>query len=115
MNFTLMTTDTIEDALRLKLVKKEQLHNVFMTHLGISPEFSKIHREKYGEEARMYSDRGFDAVMVLASAVKNTDGSVDAVKHYLKRDLEMNGYIGKIEFDDQGDIVASDYEISSFN
>ena len=115
MNFTLMTTDTIEDALRLKLVKKEHLHDVFMTHLPINPEFSELHKKNYGEEAQIYSDRGFDAVMVLAQAVKNTDGSVNAVKHYLKNDLKMNGYVGKIEFDDRGDIVASNYKISSLN
>ena len=112
-DFAIFTTDTIEDALRLKLVSKNDLKNVYMTHLPMSPGFSDLHMKRFGDEARTYSDRGYDAVMALAEAVEHTDGTVAAVKKYLRDDLNMKGFIGNIEFDKSGDIVASNYQVSS--
>ena len=115
MNFAVMTTDTLEDAHRLGLVKGKMLNNTYMTHLPMSERFSKLHLERFGQPARVYSDRAYDAVMTYAMAVEATDGSVAAVRKHLRTNFKMDGMIGEVEFDESGDVVASNYRVSSLN
>ena len=113
LDFAVMTTDTIEDALRYGLVHTDQLQKVYMTHLPMSKEFSKMHLEHFGKEALSYSDRAYDAVMLLAQAASATDGSVSDMKRYLRSSSLEPGITGPMVFDTAGDIIAANYKIKA--
>jgi len=60
---------------------------------------------------REYVIRGYDALTLLAHAVKQSDGSPAAVREYLKKLKGYKGLSGIIEFDPQNDRATGNYEI----
>jgi branched-chain amino acid transport system substrate-binding protein len=111
MDFTIVATDTIQDAVNLELVEPAQLQNVFMSYLPVSTEFSKLHQSSYNTPPSLYSDRAYDAVMVLAEAIAATDGSVGEVRKHLRSGKLTAGITGPIEFNDVGDNAAANYTV----
>lgn len=112
-NFSFLASFDLIDAVNSNLIQPSQLDdNIFISHVEFpSAKFQHAYREKYQVSAPLYSDRGYDAVMALASALKNTDGSSSAVSKYLKSTTNIDGTIGNIQFDKNGDILTGSYKI----
>lgn len=78
-----------------------------------SAEFSKSYKSLYGKEAGAYTAQSYDAVRLLASALKSgaTDG--DSIKKYLYG-VSYNGTSGTIEFDSNGDLKTARYDLKKW-
>ncbi len=51
--------------------------------------------------------------MILAEAIKSTDGSVKNVQDYLKNNLHFDGASGVVEFSKDGNVKNGKYVITS--
>ena len=67
--------------------------------------FVKGYREKYGEEPDIYAAHGYDAMKVIAAAVKGRPVIPGEVKKGLRDAIkDFPGVTGSIQFDDLGDV-----------
>jgi branched-chain amino acid transport system substrate-binding protein len=75
-----------------------------LEQLAKGPEFKQKFTSKFGYEIQLYAPNVYDAVMVVADAMKRAD-SVEPAK-YLPEigKTSMEGVSGKIEFDEFGDL-----------
>ena len=110
-DITILSTNHIKGAIALRLLNKDQIQNVFVSSLAISLPFSILYYEKYKEAPQLYSDRGYDALMILAKVVSHTSGSPTAAIDFLSTNFDYNGLSGKIRFDEIGDVVDGEYRI----
>jgi branched-chain amino acid transport system substrate-binding protein len=107
-----LSTSDISDALALKLLTPADLQqDVFSIGLTVGADFQKRFADRFGEPPSLYSDRGYDALMILAEAIERTDGSPKAVRNFLESGAEFSGVSGKIKFDTQGDVGSGDYRV----
>jgi len=75
-------------------------------------EFYKKFKEKYREEPSLLEGLGYDAMWVIAEAIKSITKAEERVtgpkiKEALSK-LEINGVTGKISFDKNGDLVGQE-------
>jgi branched-chain amino acid transport system substrate-binding protein len=67
-------------------------------------QFVEKYKAKYNKEVELFAPMGYDAVFVLAEAMKRAD-SVDPAKFLPEVGrTHYNGIIGPIAFDDKGDL-----------
>ena len=67
--------------------------------------FVNGYREKYGEEPDIYAAHGYDAMKVMAAAIKDRPLIAGEVKKGLRDAIkEFPGITGSIQFDDLGDV-----------
>jgi branched-chain amino acid transport system substrate-binding protein len=112
LNFSILSTKDISDALALHLVTPADVQqNVFAIGLSVGADFTKRYKARFGEEPNLYSDRGYDALMILAEAIEKTDGSPKAVRSFLNSGTQFSGVSGLIKFDSHGDVESGDYQI----
>lgn len=112
LDFSILSTKDISDALALHLVTPADVQqNVFAIGLTVGSDFTKRYKARFGEEPNLYSDRGYDALMVLAEATEKTDGSPKAVRNFLSSGVDFFGVSGKFKFDEHGDVGSGDYQI----
>ncbi|WKZ57586.1 MAG: penicillin-binding protein activator [Bdellovibrionota bacterium] len=112
LSFSILSTADIRDALALKLVSHADVQqDVFAIGLTVSSDFKMRYMARFGEQPSLYSDRGYDALMILAEATERTDGSQNAVRSFLNSGVEFSGVSGKIKFDNRGDVGAGDYQV----
>jgi len=75
-------------------------------------EFLNRYKEKYGEPANEYLvGAKYDAVYLIANALKKCNEDTDCIRDYLYGVEEYNGVIGKYRFDKNGDIEGLRYVI----
>lgn len=110
-DITILSTNHVRGAIALNLLNKKQIKNVFVSSLAISPTFSKLYYEKYKEVPQLCSDRGYDALMLLAKVISQTDGSTSAVIESLSKNFDYDGLSGRIRFDQAGDVIDGEYDI----
>lgn len=69
-------------------------------------EFVQKYTEKYGKEPDQFAAQAYDALYLMAKAVKDA-GSADrdAIRDSLANISGFEGILGKVSFDDEGDIV----------
>ncbi len=73
--------------------------------------FLQKYKEKYGREEGAYSVYGYDAANVLLTAIQQA-GTTDADKvAAVMKSHPFETILGKIEFDDKGDVKGSSYVI----
>lgn len=112
LDLTVLGTEEIEDARSLKLLSAEDVaKNVFAVRSSVGAEFQAHYQSRYAEPARLYSDRGYDALMLFARASEATDGSVSAIRNYLKQ-VDIKGMSGRLQFDDNGDMREGAYVVA---
>lgn len=113
LKFAVMSTKDIVDAANLKLVTASDLsRDVYTVGTTVSAEFTKKFKEKYQSEPGLYSDRGYDALMLVASLSSKSDGSAAAIKQLFNSDQIFNGISGDIRFNKNGDIETGEYRIA---
>ena len=112
LDFSILSTKDISDALALQLVTPADVQqSVFAIGLTVGADFTKRYRSRFGKEPNLYSDRGYDALMILAEAIEKTDGSPKAVRSFLNSGTQFSGVSGLIKFDSHGDVESGDYQI----
>lgn len=112
LNFSILSTEDIRDALALNLVTPADLQqNVFAIGLTVGPDFRKRYSARFGKEPNLYADRGYDALMILAEAVERTDMSPKTVRSFLSSGVQFSGVSGGIKFDNHGDVESGEYQI----
>ncbi len=86
---------------------------VFLTQAGFDTkseephikEFVDAYREKYGLTPDLYAAHGYDSVMVLAEAIKNSGGEYPSELWSGLRALrDFQGVTGTLQFDERGDV-----------
>jgi len=79
---------------------------VVVTDLSTEPEFVSMYENAYGESPQLYADSGYDAVMLLAKAMKETNSEDPMlVKDYLNSLEDYDGMSGYMRFDGKGGVV----------
>lgn len=110
---TILGTNDIRDAIGMGLLPYDSVKdNVFVISLPVSNNFEKQYFSTHKEQYKLYSERGHDALLVLAKAIESTDGSVQNVKKYLKENIEFKGASGNIKFSEEGNVNNGAYYIT---
>lgn len=111
---SIIGTNDIRDAVGMGLLSYESIQdNVFAMSLPVAKDFEEKYRSKFKEAPKLYSERGYDALMILAEAIKSTDGNVKDVRAYLKNNLHFKGASGVVEFSKEGNVKNGDYFIAA--
>jgi len=109
---SILSAEAIDDAITLGLLRLDELKDgIFEIGLPVSEKFQRLYQESYGERAGAYSDRAFDAVMALAHAVSETDGSPQSISNFLLDEMLEDGMSGSVSFDQEGNINEALYRI----
>lgn len=77
---------------------------------GAGEAFNSRFRDRYGKDAGAYAAQSYDAVMLLADALKNAGESGEAMKNYLYT-VQYIGVTGTIAFDSNGDPTSAKYDL----
>lgn len=77
-------------------------------------EFRTKYKARFGNEATFGSAYSYEATLILAEALKRTNGSKDGLKQSLLETRDFTGLIDKISIDKFGDVERS-YYISIIN
>lgn len=88
---------------------------LYVMEIPLKPEFVERFKSHFGTSPGSYSDSAYDGVMILARAVSATDGSPQAVRNYLRDRLSYEGASGYFDFDSNGDVVKSKWQILPVN
>lgn len=65
--------------------------------------------KRFGSEPRVYTDRGYDALMILVEGILNKDDL--PLEQYINTKINYSGYASQYDFDDNGDIIGGEWEI----
>ncbi len=102
--------DVLDGALVTELAGEaaEGLKVVNVPTIGDESEFGKKFIEKYGEpQSNMaWGAYGYDTMGVIAQAVEKAGTEGTAIRDYLYGMSKYNGTVGKISFDENGDVVG---------
>ncbi len=73
-------------------------------------DFLVNYKAKYGKEAGAYAGQAYDALKILAEAIAKVGTDGEKIKDYLYT-VDYDGAIGKVQFDEFGDIKGAKYDI----
>jgi ABC-type branched-subunit amino acid transport system substrate-binding protein len=96
---------TIKDGI-LDSQKYTNLYNIIPKN---DESFKNKFVKKFESEPKVYTDRGYDALMILVEGVLNK-GEL-SLDQYIKTKINYNGYAAQYDFDDNGDIIGGEWEI----
>jgi branched-chain amino acid transport system substrate-binding protein len=68
--------------------------------------FAVNYKKRFNKEPGLVSDTAYDALLLVAQAIRQTDGSPKAVSQYLLRIRDYQGAAGPTTFTDTGDITG---------
>jgi branched-chain amino acid transport system substrate-binding protein len=113
LKFAVIGTDDVKDALSAKLLTaRDVAHEVFALEVTVGAAFKELYRKRFNQEPPIYSDCGYDALMLLAEATQRTTGTPAAVRELFNSGGELTGVSGPIIFDGQGDLRGGVFQIS---
>lgn len=100
-DFTAIGNDVIEDV-RLSLpaeIGSEKFDS-----------FREAYSTKFSEEPDSFALKSYDSLMLLANAIKNTNGEPSSIIEFLHKMPPYSGASGSITFDDSGDLITQKYD-----
>jgi branched-chain amino acid transport system substrate-binding protein len=113
LKLAVIGTDDVKDALSAKLLTPQDVaHDVFAIEVTVGESFKRLYRARFNQDPPIYSDCGYDALMILAEATERSAGTPAAVKALFKSGGELTGASGPIHFDSQGDLRGGVFQIS---
>ncbi len=68
------------------------------------------YKTKFGKDAVAYAGQSYDALKILAEAISKVGTDGEKIKDYLYT-IDYDGAIGKVQFDEFGDIKGAKYDI----
>ena len=71
--------------------------------------FVSAYKKKYNEEPDVYSAYAYDAIQIIANAIKNGGYSADGIKTALYKTKDFKGITGITSFDKNGEVNKSFY------
>lgn len=112
LTFKIIGTEDMQDAVSTKLLDSEDLRQSVFAMMTIpQASLTERYRAQYGEDPGVYSDRGYDALMVLAEASLKSDGSPKAIRALLKSGAEFSSTSERLSFNQQGDVATGAFEV----
>jgi len=75
-------------------------------------EFRRLFRERYNREPIFAAAHAYEAMMVLAAALKITGGSSRGLKQALLSIKNFPGLVGEISFDRFGDVQRTEFLVT---
>jgi len=72
--------------------------------------FAEAYRQKFGEEPDAFGLKSYDAFMLLAHAIRATDGEAASVVNFLRAMPPYHGASGDLSFDANGDLRNQSYK-----
>ena len=101
----MLTTEDLWDVFDSGLLSQDSpmVKGTWALAVPLDAAFAAKYMEHSKEAPRMYVDKAYDALMLLAHALERTDGSVEAVRKYLAGQSDYTGVTGAIHFDQYGD------------
>lgn len=77
--------------------------------------FGKRYRERFGRPPIFAAAQAYEAVMVLAEALKQTRGDEAGLKQALLNIRDFNGLVGTITMDPYGDVIRTQFVVTVKN
>ncbi|MEW9677725.1 ABC transporter substrate-binding protein [Lentibacillus sp. L22] len=69
-------------------------------------DFVKAYKDEYGDEPDQFAAQAYDGLYIIADALKNAgDDDRDKLRDALAETKDINGVLGNISFDEDGDVV----------
>ena len=66
--------------------------------------FAESYTAKYDEDPKIYTAESFDALNIIITAIRNSDGSRDGIKNALYEVQNYPGASGPTSFDEFGEV-----------
>lgn len=111
MKVAIVATDTAWDVLDDRLLTASEVENVYVSEIAQNERFIKLYETKYGTRPRSYADSAYDALMIYAKAVSETDGTSVEIGRYLNEKCDFDGMSGRKRFDANGDVQDGEYRV----
>ncbi len=114
----MLTTEDLWDSIDEGLISSENLvlKDAWIVGLPLNAEFNKKFQARFNESPKMYADRAYDAVMLIAKGMQARDGSPIALRSFVSKGTPFRGVTGEIRFNALGDRMAEEYSVmSAFN
>lgn len=92
----------------VQITDKTELYHV---NIPLDKKFEEKFIKAYGEVPGVYADSAYDGMMIIAEAMKKTDGSSDEIAKYMKDKVNYDGYLGEYQFDSNGDRKGTEWVI----
>ena len=107
-----LTTEDLWDVIDTGLLSASsaELREAWVLGLPLTGSFFEQFQARFDETPKVYADRGFDALMLLAKAAESAGDSTEAVRAFLTQ-TEFKGVSGEIKFDQTGDRQSGEYKI----
>lgn len=115
MNFKILAEDTFVDAYRAGILPKDiHLEDIIVVNFEtpVSQHFLNLYERKFGKYTLKFSEFGYDATHILVKAIQEKGDDVDQVREYLRDEIDYQGAIGKIGFDEYGDLASANYKVN---
>jgi len=113
LKLAVIGTDDVKDALSSQLLNARDVQrDVFALEVTVGEPFKELYRKRVSQDPPIYSDCGYDALMVLAEAAERTTGAPSAMKELLNSGQPLKGVSGEIAFDGQGDLRGGTFQVS---
>ncbi len=112
-NAALLTTEDLWDTIDEGLISSDSpvLKDAWVVGLPLDLAFNNKFQERFKESPKMYADRAYDAVMLLAKGAAATDGSAKEIRSFFSKGEPFVGVTGDIRFNESGDRLAEEYKV----
>ena len=84
---------------------------IYHINIPLDKKFEEKFMKAYGEVPGVYADSAYDGMMIVAEAMRKTDGSSDEIAKYMKNKVNYDGYLGNYQFDSNGDRKGTEWVI----
>jgi len=112
LNIPIVTASSVMKGL-IKRGNVQITDNTELYHINIplDKKFQEKYVNAYGEEPGVCADSAYDGMMIVAEAMRKTDGSSDEIAKYMKDKVNYDGYLGNYQFDSNGDRKGTEWVI----
>lgn len=91
------------------LLGSTSLENLYKITPESDGSFTKAYEARYGKVPSTFTDRGYDALMILVDAIQNKGDS--ELKDYLHTKTNYKGYAAQYSFDKNGDVKGGVWQL----
>ncbi len=112
LNLPILSTEVIENQDVIEIAKQAADGVMFTRAKEIeSKEFQNKYNFAYGRDPGAYDAFYYDGIRILSDSLKECGENVNCIRDYLVNLENYTGISGKIDFDENGDLVGKDFII----
>jgi branched-chain amino acid transport system substrate-binding protein len=114
LNLPIFSPEVMEDPDVIKIAKEAAEGVLFTRAKEIkNEEFLNKYKSVYGKEPGAYDAFYYDGVKIIGGALKRCNEDVDCIRNYLVNLKDYPGVSGKINFNENGDLVGAEFMIKT--